>query len=108
MAMRHFLAALYLTGLRQQDLRSRKRTQITPQGLRVTPGKTEKSTGKTVLMQKLANAILKNNPESYLFILLIDERPEEVTDMERSCRGAEVISSTFDEPPERTSRSPRW
>ena len=58
-------------------------------------------TGKTVLMQKLANAILKNNPESYLFILLIDERPEEVTDMERSCKGAEVISSTFDEPPER-------
>jgi transcription termination factor Rho len=58
-------------------------------------------TGKTVLMQKLANAILKNNPESYLFILLIDERPEEVTDMERTCVGAEVISSTFDEPPER-------
>src|SRR5512137_66105 len=52
-------------------------------------------------MQKLANEILKNNPEAYLFILLIDERPEEVTDMERSCRGAEVISSTFDEPPER-------
>ena len=52
-------------------------------------------------MQKVANAILKNNPESYLFILLIDERPEEVTDMERSCKGAEVISSTFDEPPER-------
>ena len=52
-------------------------------------------------MQKVANAILKNNPEAYLFILLIDERPEEVTDMERSCRGAEVISSTFDEPPER-------
>jgi len=43
----------------------------------------------------------KNNPETYLFILLIDERPEEVTDMERSCKGAEVISSTFDEPPER-------
>src|SRR5438093_6130050 len=52
-------------------------------------------------MQKLANAILRNNPESYLFILLIDERPEEVTEMERSCRPAEVISSTFDEPPER-------
>jgi transcription termination factor Rho len=52
-------------------------------------------------MQHLANAILKNNPEAYLFILLIDERPEEVTDMERTCRGAEVISSTFDEPPER-------
>jgi transcription termination factor Rho len=58
-------------------------------------------TGKTVLMQKLANAVLKNNPEVYLIILLIDERPEEVTDMERSCKGAEVISSTFDEPPER-------
>jgi transcription termination factor Rho len=66
-------------------------------GLIVAPPRT----GKTVLMQKLANAILKNNPEVYLFILLIDERPEEVTDMERSCRGAEVISSTFDEPPER-------
>jgi transcription termination factor Rho len=66
-------------------------------GLIVAPPRT----GKTVLMQKLANAILKNNPEAYLFILLIDERPEEVTDMERSCKGAEVISSTFDEPPER-------
>ena len=66
-------------------------------GLIVAPPRT----GKTVLMQKLANAILKNNPEAYLFILLIDERPEEVTDMERRCRGAEVISSTFDEPPER-------
>lgn len=66
-------------------------------GLIVAPPRT----GKTVLMQKLANAILKNNPESFLIILLIDERPEEVTDMERSCRGAEVVSSTFDEPPER-------
>ena len=66
-------------------------------GLIVAPPRT----GKTVLMQKVANAILKNNPETYLFILLIDERPEEVTDMERSCKGAEVISSTFDEPPER-------
>jgi transcription termination factor Rho len=66
-------------------------------GLIVAPPRT----GKTVLMQKLANAMLKNNPETYLFILLIDERPEEVTDMERTCRGAEVISSTFDEPPER-------
>jgi transcription termination factor Rho len=52
-------------------------------------------------MQKIANAISKNNPESYLIILLIDERPEEVTDMERSVQGAEVVSSTFDEPPER-------
>ncbi len=66
-------------------------------GLIVAPPRT----GKTVMMQKMANAILKNNPETYLFILLIDERPEEVTDMERSCKGAEVISSTFDEPPER-------
>ncbi|MBW8863833.1 MAG: transcription termination factor Rho, partial [Verrucomicrobia bacterium] len=66
-------------------------------GLIVAPPRT----GKTVMMQKIANAILKNNPESYLFILLIDERPEEVTDMERTCKGAEVISSTFDEPPER-------
>src|ERR1035437_10155902 len=66
-------------------------------GLIVAPPRT----GKTVLMQKVANSILKNNPETYLFILLIDERPEEVTDMERSCKGAEVISSTFDEPPER-------
>ena len=66
-------------------------------GLIVAPPRT----GKTVLMQKLANAILKNSPEVYLIILLIDERPEEVTDMERTCKGAEVISSTFDEPPER-------
>ena len=58
-------------------------------------------TGKTVLMQKLANSMLKNNPEAFLIILLIDERPEEVTDMQRTCIGAEVISSTFDEPPER-------
>ncbi len=66
-------------------------------GLIVAPPRT----GKTVLMQNVANAILRNNPEVYLFILLIDERPEEVTDMERTCQQAEVISSTFDEPPER-------
>jgi len=66
-------------------------------GLIVAPPRT----GKTVLLQKLANAIIKNNPEIYLIILLIDERPEEVTDMERTCSPAEVISSTFDEPPER-------
>jgi transcription termination factor Rho len=58
-------------------------------------------TGKTVLLQKLANSLIKNNPEAYLIILLIDERPEEVTDMERSCKPAEVVASTFDEPPER-------
>lgn len=57
-------------------------------------------TGKTVLMQQIATAIEKNHPESVLIVLLIDERPEEVTDMERSVRG-EVISSTFDEPAQR-------
>ncbi|HHM02701.1 MAG TPA: transcription termination factor Rho [Caldithrix abyssi] len=57
-------------------------------------------TGKTILMQKIANAISRNHPEVELMVLLIDERPEEVTDMERSV-DAEVISSTFDEPAER-------
>ncbi len=56
--------------------------------------------GKTVLLQKIANAITTNNPDIILIVLLIDERPEEVTDMQRHVRG-EVISSTFDEPPER-------
>ncbi|MBQ3997891.1 MAG: transcription termination factor Rho [Paludibacteraceae bacterium] len=56
-------------------------------------------TGKTVLLKELANAILKNNPEVYMIVLLIDERPEEVTDMSRSV-DAEVIASTFDEPAE--------
>lgn len=57
-------------------------------------------TGKTVLMQQIANAITASHPEVYLIVLLIDERPEEVTDMARSVKG-EVISSTFDEPPTR-------
>jgi transcription termination factor Rho len=57
-------------------------------------------TGKTMLLQKIANSIAKNHPEVYLIVLLIDERPEEVTDMERNVQ-AEVISSTFDEEPER-------
>ena len=57
-------------------------------------------TGKTVLLQKIANAITTNNPEIVLMVLLIDERPEEVTDMQRSVKG-EVISSTFDEPADR-------
>ena len=56
--------------------------------------------GKTVLLQKFANAVTTNYPESVLIVLLIDERPEEVTDMQRSVKG-EVISSTFDEPAER-------
>ena len=56
--------------------------------------------GKTILMQKLANAISENHPEVVLIVLLIDERPEEVTDMEENVK-AEVISSTFDEPADR-------
>ncbi|MBU1996991.1 MAG: transcription termination factor Rho, partial [Candidatus Omnitrophica bacterium] len=56
--------------------------------------------GKTVLLQKIANSITANNPDGVLMVLLIDERPEEVTDMQRSVKG-EVISSTFDEPAER-------
>ncbi len=65
-------------------------------GLIVAPPRT----GKTVLMQKMANAISHNHPEAELIILLIDERPEEVTDMQRNTR-AQVLSSTFDEAPER-------
>ncbi|MDY6934695.1 MAG: transcription termination factor Rho [Spirochaetota bacterium] len=62
-------------------------------GLIVAPPRT----GKTILLQKIANSITTNHPEVYLIVLLIDERPEEVTDMQRSVNG-EVISSTFDEP----------
>jgi transcription termination factor Rho len=65
-------------------------------GLIVAPPKT----GKTVLLKELANAVAKNHPEVYIIVLLIDERPEEVTDMQRSVR-AEVVASTFDEPAER-------
>jgi transcription termination factor Rho len=65
-------------------------------GLIVSPPKA----GKTILLQKIANAITSNHPEMVLIVLLIDERPEEVTDMQRSVQG-EVVSSTFDEPAER-------
>jgi transcription termination factor Rho len=65
-------------------------------GLIVSPPKS----GKTILLQQIANSISKNHPEIKLIVLLIDERPEEVTDMERNVK-AEVVSSTFDEPPER-------
>lgn len=65
-------------------------------GLIVSPPKS----GKTILLQEVANSITRNHPEVKLIVLLIDERPEEVTDMQRSVK-AEVISSTFDEPPER-------
>src|SRR5439155_12388808 len=57
-------------------------------------------TGKTVLLQNIAHSITANHPETYLIVLLIDERPEEVTDVQRSVKG-EVISSTFDEPASR-------
>ncbi|MBK6509486.1 MAG: transcription termination factor Rho [Haliea sp.] len=68
-------------------------------GLLVAPPKA----GKTIMMQNIAQAILTNNPECYIIVLLIDERPEEVTEMQRSVgiRGAEVVASTFDEPPSR-------
>src|ERR1041385_6812715 len=65
-------------------------------GLIVAPPRT----GKTILLQKIANSIIKNNPEAIVIVLLIDERPEEVTDFKRTVN-AEIISSTFDEPPER-------
>lgn len=65
-------------------------------GLIVSPPKS----GKTILLQQMANSISKNHPEAILLVLLIDERPEEVTDMERNVN-AEVVASTFDEPPER-------
>ncbi len=66
-------------------------------GLIVAPPKT----GKTLILQNMAQAIIRNNPECYVIVLLIDERPEEVTEMQRSVRAAEVIASTFDEPPAR-------
>lgn len=68
-------------------------------GLIVSPPRA----GKTVLLQQLASAVLRNHPDAYVIVLLIDERPEEVTDMERRLKGAncEVVSSTFDEPTSR-------
>src|SRR5712672_4184346 len=84
-----------------KDLNMRIVDLVTPVGmgqrmLIVAPPRT----GKTVLLQKIANSISKNHPEAVLIILLIDERPEEVTDMERNTKG-EVVSSTFDEPSSR-------
>jgi transcription termination factor Rho len=66
-------------------------------GLIVAPPRS----GKTLILQNIANSIAVNNPECYLIVLLIDERPEEVTDMRRLVKTGEVIASTFDEPPER-------
>ncbi len=92
----------YILEVNPEDIEMRIVDLITPigkgqRGLIVAPPKS----GKTVLLQKMANAIATNNPEVYLIVLLIDERPEEVTDMKRNVRAAEVISSTFDEPTSR-------
>jgi transcription termination factor Rho len=85
------------------DLSMRIVDMITPvgkgqRGVIVAPPRT----GKTILLSKMANAILKNHPEAYVFVLLVDERPEEVTEMQRLVQSpnAEVVASTFDEPPE--------
>jgi transcription termination factor Rho len=84
-----------------KDLSTRIMDLLTPigkgqRGMIVAPP----YSGKTIILQKIANAITQNTPDTILIVLLIDERPEEVTDMERSVKG-EVISSTFDEPAER-------
>jgi transcription termination factor Rho len=84
-----------------EDLSARIIDLVSPtgkgqRGLIVSPPKA----GKTLLMQSIAHSIEKNSPESKLMVLLVDERPEEVTDMRRSVRG-EVVASTFDEPPSR-------
>ncbi|MBK6288065.1 MAG: transcription termination factor Rho [Pseudomonadales bacterium] len=84
-----------------QDLSGRIMDLVSPigkgqRGLIVSPPKA----GKTLILQNIAQSIVRNNPECHLIVLLIDERPEEVTDMERSVR-AEVVASTFDEPPSR-------
>ncbi len=93
--------ARYYLETSPQELNMRIVDMVTPIGkgqrmLIVAPPRT----GKTVLMQKMANAISTNHPDAYVIILLIDERPEEVTEMQRSTK-AEVISSTFDEPASR-------
>ena len=84
-----------------EDLTARVIDLVCPMGkgqraLIVSPPKA----GKTLMLQNIANSITRNNPECYLIVLLIDERPEEVTDMQRTVRG-EVVASTFDEPPSR-------
>ncbi len=86
----------------QDDITGRALDLLTPlgrgqRGLIVSPPRT----GKTMMLQTIANSISINHPEVITIILLIDERPEEVTDMQRNVAAAEVISSTFDEPPQR-------
>ena len=86
---------------KKQDLTPRLIDLVSPIGkgqrsIIISPPKA----GKTMILQSIANSIAKNYPECYLIVLLIDERPEEVTDMQRTVKG-EVISSTFDEPAQR-------
>jgi transcription termination factor Rho len=93
--------ARFICETTRENLAGRVLDLMTPigkgqRGLIVAPPRT----GKTMLLQSIAQSVVQNHPEVYLIVLLIDERPEEVTDMQRSVRG-EVISSTFDEPAQR-------
>ena len=95
------LERLKLETVNTPNLSGRIMDLLTPigkgqRGLIVAPPRT----GKTMLLQALANSVTQNHPEVYLIVLLIDERPEEVTDMQRSVQG-EVVASTFDEPAQR-------
>jgi transcription termination factor Rho len=94
----------YRMEVEPEEINMRVVDLITPvgkgqRGLIVSPPRA----GKTILLQKMAQSVLKNNPDAYVFVLLIDERPEEVTEMERTVKSSnsEVISSTFDEPASR-------
>jgi transcription termination factor Rho len=97
----YFPTSRFILETKPEEINSRVMDLFTPigkgqRGLIVAPPRT----GKTILLQKIANAILTNNSEAILIVLLIDERPEEVTDFKRTV-AAEIVSSTFDEPPER-------
>jgi len=97
----YFPTSRFILETVSEEINSRVMDLFTPigkgqRGLIVAPPRT----GKTILLQKIANSVLTNNPEAILIVLLIDERPEEVTDFKRTVK-AEVISSTFDEAPER-------
>ncbi len=96
-----FPTSRFILETKSEEINSRVMDLFCPigkgqRGLIVAPPRT----GKTILLQKIANGIVTNNPEAIIIVLLIDERPEEVTDFKRTVN-AEVISSTFDEPPER-------
>lgn len=97
---------LHMEVIKPEDLKSKEKKDLSNRVIDIVApiGKGQRSlivapprTGKTVLLQNIAHAITANHPECYLIVLLIDERPEEVTDMQRSVKG-EVVSSTFDEP----------